>query len=77
MTRIQAEPAFDTIADLNVLEHLEINPHSNIVAVLIEVVANAWDVRAWYGFVANQWLDRIRGSRLGDSHVVVTQLKAY
>jgi hypothetical protein len=32
--------------DLKVLEHLCINLHSNISAVLIEVVANAWDANA-------------------------------
>lgn len=34
--------------DLNVLEHLGINLHSNIAAVLTEVVANAnaWDANA-------------------------------
>lgn len=76
MTRIQAEPAFDTTADLNVLERLETDPYGNIVAVLIEVVANAWDVCAWYGSIAAQWLNHIPGSRLGDSHADVAQLKA-
>jgi hypothetical protein len=32
--------------DLNVLEHPCINLHSNIAAVLTEVVANAWDANA-------------------------------
>lgn len=32
--------------DLNVLEHLGINLHSNIAAVLTEVAANAWDANA-------------------------------
>lgn len=64
-------------ANLKVLERLEINPHSNIVAVLTEVVANAWNARACYGSIAAQWLNHIPGSRLGDSHADVAQLKAY
>ena len=64
-------------ANLKVLERLEIDPYRNIVAVLTEVVVNAWDACAWYGCIAAQWLNRIRGSWLGDSHADVAQLKAY
>jgi len=77
VTRIQAESAFAMTADLKVLERLEIGPCSNIVAVLTEVVASAWDTRAWYGPIAAQWLNHIPGSTLGDSHADVAQLKAY
>lgn len=77
MTRIQAESAFAMTANLKVLERLEINPCSSIVAVLTEVVASAWDARAWYGPIAAQWLNHIPGSTLGDSHANVAQLKAY
>ncbi len=77
MTRIQAEPAFAMTANLKVHERLEIASYSNIVAVLTEVVANAWDARAWYGCIAAQWLNHIPGSRLWDSHADVAQLKAY
>lgn len=76
MTRIQADPAFDMTANLKVLEQLETDPYGNIVAVLTEVVAIAWDTRAWYGSIAAQWLKHIPGSRFKDSHADVAQLKA-
>lgn len=37
---------YQMTVDLNVLKHLGINLYSNIVAVLTEVVANAWDADA-------------------------------
>lgn len=37
---------YEMTVDLNIIEHLGINLHSNIAAVLTEVMANAWDVNA-------------------------------
>ncbi len=64
-----------TLSPDRLREQLETDPYGNIVAVLTEVVAIAWDTRAWYGSIAAQWLKHIPGSRFKDSHADVAQLK--